>query len=323
MSSAKPFASGHRSRRGGFTLVELLVVIGIIAVLISVLLPTLSRAREAAGRTQCLSNMRSIYQLLRIYETNYKGYVPLGFGTVTADPNFAQNSKQEGNYFLSRVSGTPDPGTTVTGVPYNARFVGIGLLFPARLIREGEGKLFYCPSFSGDVNHEYNVPSNPWPPGFVPAGQKGTRMSFSVRPIGPFEPITDGLLSRAYFWCASDSNNPGADWGCYSYTNTYTHGPVGNPIIFAQNPGNPATAQRVAYPRLAKYKSAAILSDINSSATRVPIAHKKGMNVLYANGGGKFIDVKLIQAELDGEKGSFNPSKDPFQDQIWWKFDNN
>src|SRR5215218_3620679 len=63
-----------------FTLVELLVVIGIIAVLISVLLPALSKAREAAGRTQCLSNMRSIYQMMRIYETTYRGSVPIGTG---------------------------------------------------------------------------------------------------------------------------------------------------------------------------------------------------------------------------------------------------
>ena len=60
--------------RKGFTLVELLVVIGIIAVLIGMLLPALSKVQQQSKWLKCQSNMRTVGQFLQIYSMQWHGY---------------------------------------------------------------------------------------------------------------------------------------------------------------------------------------------------------------------------------------------------------
>jgi prepilin-type processing-associated H-X9-DG protein len=144
--SASATTSRVARRSGAFTLVELLVVIGIIALLISMLLPAVSRAREQARRTACLSNLRQVHLALFDYAQENHDQVVIGWRKVNGGAYKQYNSMV---YTAASTMGRPE-------------YVLFGRLYVAGLMKGPEA--FYCPGES-DPKFQLNTSDNPWPPG--------------------------------------------------------------------------------------------------------------------------------------------------------------
>ena len=100
MQSDRQHIQSFTSRPGGFTLVELLVVVGVIAVLVSMLLPVVRNAREQAARIQCASNLRQVGVAEAMYAASNRGYLlardgghPMSVGDLvhTSKPYYSIN----------------------------------------------------------------------------------------------------------------------------------------------------------------------------------------------------------------------------------------
>jgi prepilin-type N-terminal cleavage/methylation domain-containing protein/prepilin-type processing-associated H-X9-DG protein len=131
-----------KSQRSGFTLVELLVVIGIIALLIAILLPALGRAKENANRVACASNLRQLGAALVMYTNDNRGWFPFCAAIGEVDPVGGAPYRYEDWIYWQRVRKPEDSRIS----PYLGRF---------------NPRVLHCPS-DDVVNHTRFITADPY-----------------------------------------------------------------------------------------------------------------------------------------------------------------
>jgi prepilin-type N-terminal cleavage/methylation domain-containing protein/prepilin-type processing-associated H-X9-DG protein len=133
--SRRVICAGGRRRRRAFTILELLVVIAIIAILASLLLPTLVRAKGRGRSTVCLNNLRQLSLVLHIYSSDHEDALPYNMGAEGIRRTVAEGKYL--NWANNVMSWELDPDNT------NSALLSIGGL--GRSL-DGVTSVFKCPS---------------------------------------------------------------------------------------------------------------------------------------------------------------------------------
>lgn len=132
-------------KRHGFTLVELLVVIAIIALLLSILLPAISKAKESARRVVCGSNLKQIGTAISIYAQENDDWLP---------PYRLVGSKRDPDNVIGAVYRSRTFMDGSGSAPFKPYWNNLGFLWGDQIVEDG--KVFYCPSHS-DPAYQYKT----------------------------------------------------------------------------------------------------------------------------------------------------------------------
>jgi prepilin-type N-terminal cleavage/methylation domain-containing protein/prepilin-type processing-associated H-X9-DG protein len=239
------------SRHGrAFTLVELLVVIGIIALLIAILLPVLGKARESANNLKCQAQIRQIIQLMQLHANAHKGYMPL-VGQIEVNNGGYTTMAAAVDPLMVRYEFYSDGGTNYAlGMPGSvAKYMGVELDTSSALKVQAQldsglfRQLMVCPSdkdggtrgytigppasLTSYMSYAFNEAALGWSnPGGTDGSQIGRLRANTARFVHPSDLmlVTDANARGGNGWLLYYDNSPNCN-----LADVYNHGFPGRP----------------------------------------------------------------------------------------------